>query len=129
MSLLSQFGKAILFYSKDHDGRYPQSLSDLVPDYWSRSNRMFCAYGRRDGRVGRYVYFPPNPNPPVDFASTPIAADYPDNHNSGGNVLYADGSVLWLNEEFSAFVRKRLPEGTSLLDNDLKWYQWKCEDL
>ena len=113
----------------DHDGLCPSSLTDLSPDYWPAAPEAFCAYARRDGRIGRYVYFSPSGRLADLPESTALAADYPGNHSEGGSVLYTDGSVVWMNDSFPKFVASLMPSGVTLATNSLKWYEWQPGDL
>lgn len=125
MNNLGMLGVKIKMYAMDHEDHFPPTLDTLS------SARTFCPTGRRDGKVGRYVYFKPQGRLSDLPEDTPIAADYPDNHragghvrNTGGCVLHADGNVTWMGKDFATFVASNLSSDVTLDDNNLKWYQW-----
>jgi uncharacterized membrane protein len=52
-----QIANACKKYAKDHDGRYPDALTDLVPKYVHNRAVLMCPLVRDDDTVG-YKYFP-----------------------------------------------------------------------
>lgn len=95
---LHQIGSACNAYAAEHDGRYPERLSELYPRYLPDLNVFVCpktgdkiasadeidaktSYEYRGAGLREWG--------PGDV----LACDKPGNHRSGKNVLYADGHV------------------------------------
>ena len=119
---LHQIGNAMVSYMDDHDGDFPfdsrgplGSLALLYPRYVDTPLVFKCPEASRKRKkretAGRfpedtvlaglpcyfgYTWRVPN-NTPGDFA---IAADMPENHSEGFNVLYASGEVRWAASPF-----------------------------
>ena len=98
---LDQIGTACNVYAAEHNGRYPERLSELYPDYVSDLDGFVCpATGDRiasrdeiDAKTS-YEYYGAALN--ASTAAQPLyeavlACDKPGNHRHGKHVLYADG--------------------------------------
>jgi prepilin-type processing-associated H-X9-DG protein len=104
---LSKIGKAIHAFNEDNQGRFPPSLQELYPRYIP-TFRVFRCPSTSDNPPAQmsYEYRQPSPNAAPD---APIAWDNFENHESGRNVLFADGSVRWFSEEDFQFLMGRQP--------------------
>jgi len=98
---LREIGMACTVYATDHDGRFPERLSELYPHYLPDLKAFGCpVVGDRiespdqiDSQTG-YLYLGAGRTVYEAPSSTIIAADKPDNHRAGRrNLLYADGHV------------------------------------
>lgn len=117
---------AITVYADEHNGDCPPSLFDLLPLYMMSIEQEvhYCLSARSVGRIGRYIYFRPKDKLADLTTDTPLMADYPDNHEGTGTVLYANGHTEVI-KDFHNWIQEHLPPDGKLLDNNLKWYQWK----
>ena len=96
MSNLSQIGKALMLYSKEHDGAFPKTIQALT-NFCENPKLYICrSSGHTPGPITNltdwtdYTYIP-NPTTNMVWAFCP-----PKNHNgTGGNILFVDGSVCW----------------------------------
>jgi hypothetical protein len=89
----------VLNYAGDHDGRFPESLDQLVPDYLDNSKpfeyRVLGLDGGESGRR-RFVYVPGLPNT-SDASAIVIYTPVPAYRNH--MAVYADGSVRTVTAE------------------------------
>ena len=127
MSNLSQIGKAMVMYSMDNDERFPSQLKDLDGDYISQPRVFICKSATAVYGPAETVSLMQNTNCAYNLvtkiadgttamsasadANSMLACDKngPDgditetafggNHSAGkgGNCLYVDGSVVWVN--------------------------------
>jgi len=98
MGNLKTIGNACRIYAAEHNGRYPERLSELYPDYVSDLDVLFCpamsdkitspdeidaktSYEYRGAGLREWG--------PGDV----LACDKDGNHRRGKNILYADGNV------------------------------------
>ena len=92
-------------YAAVHNGRYPERLSEIYPDYVPNLNVFVCpSTGAKiaspdeiDAKTS-YEYYGAALN--ESTAAEPLhkailACDKDGNHRSGKNILYADGHVEW----------------------------------
>ncbi len=97
---LAQVARALLQYESEF-GVYPESLDALVADGRLTVNDVTCPAAAPGATSYHYVpgYTSAAPGSPV------IVFDDPNNHGSGGCVMQADGSVVWMdNPAFTALV-------------------------
>src|SRR5688500_3160989 len=89
-------GQALLLYSVDHGGRYPQRLEELLGYDWSPSPERF-----RCGISGKPVIFVGLGAVASDLTADDVVAhEQPSGHDGeGSNVLYGDGHVAWLTSD------------------------------
>jgi prepilin-type N-terminal cleavage/methylation domain-containing protein/prepilin-type processing-associated H-X9-DG protein len=127
MSNLSQVGKAMVMYSMDNDERFPNEMKKLDGDYISQPRVFICksataVYGPAEtvalmqNTNCAYNLVTQIGNPPISMsasasANSMLACDkdgvtgditatsFGGNHSAGkgGNCLYVDGSVVWVN--------------------------------
>jgi prepilin-type processing-associated H-X9-DG protein len=113
-SQLRQLGQACLVYASER-GRFPASLEELVELEGSLEPALLCptvsrkqdlASGRSPTtraealRTTRYVYVADGRRASTASADEPLIYEQPDAHDGrGGNVLYSDGSVQWVNAQ------------------------------
>ena len=92
---LDGIGKAMQIYSANNNDKYPPNLQVLLDENLITPNLLKCLSADSD-RECDYAYLLP-----ADDATdkTILACDLKDNHSEGRNVLYADFSVSWLDEE------------------------------
>ncbi|CAN5507461.1 hypothetical protein BH09PLA1_BH09PLA1_20120 [soil metagenome] len=86
-------GQALLLYSMEHSGKYPQRLDELLGYDWSPSaDRFSCATSGKPA-----VFMSPGATA-SDLTAEDIVAHEPlSAHNAeGSNVLYGDGHVNWV---------------------------------
>jgi prepilin-type processing-associated H-X9-DG protein len=92
---LRQIGLAIGQYYEDHTNAMPRTLADLKP-YTGGSERIFICPDAKDNTGPSYRLLSD-----VEWQSEklePIVVEVPGNrHRDGGNVLYNDGHVDWVN--------------------------------
>jgi len=103
MENLHQIGAACNAYAAEHNGRYPERLSELYPDYVPDLEVFVCpSTGEKIGSPQEinaktsYEYHGAALN--ASTAAEPLgqailACDKPGHHRSGKNILYADGHV------------------------------------
>ena len=103
---LSQIGKAIYAFNQNHQGQFPSSLEALYPEYIRTFKVLRCPSTEDEPPAQiSYAYRQATPDAAAD---TPIAWDKLTNHEGGGNVLFADGSVHWFSEEdFQSLVSRQ----------------------
>jgi len=119
---LRHVAAVIEIYALENGGWCPPDLSPIYLPHLGRDWRQFfCPYARRDGKVGRYVYLGAGERYDSQDGTVPLMADYPDNHGSGGSVIYNDGHVEVNCDEV---IRKHLLPGQELLENRLRWYEY-----
>jgi prepilin-type processing-associated H-X9-DG protein len=104
---LSKIGKAIHAFNEDNPGRFPSSLQELYPRYIP-TFRVFRCPSTSDNPPAQMSYEYRQP-PPNAAPHAPIAWDNFENHESGRNVLFADGSVRWFSEEDFQSLMGRQP--------------------
>jgi hypothetical protein len=108
---------ALKMYAEEHEGRYPDSLSALYPEYLHELEALICpkVQGKHHGRGGTpqppftsddptpaeidarcsYAYVP-GLSPGSD-KDTVIAYEKEDNHlGTGRSILYVDGRAFWV---------------------------------
>jgi prepilin-type processing-associated H-X9-DG protein len=86
-------GQALLLYSLEHGGRYPQRLDELLGYDWSPSkDRFVCAVS------GKPVLFIAPRAVKADLTCDDVVAyePLPAHDGEGSDVLYGDGHVTWL---------------------------------
>jgi len=92
LSNLKQIGLGLKLYAEDHEGSYPKSLLELVPDYFPEGGPIFSR--SMDGEPPEpYVYYPghtekDDPKTMVLTSPRPIQRHQGVNHC----VVYLDGS-------------------------------------
>ncbi|MGD2175486.1 MAG: hypothetical protein PVJ27_08790, partial [Candidatus Brocadiaceae bacterium] len=91
---LHNLGLAMAMYTREHDGRYPPNLEALFPEGYLDDRDVLVS--PVDGR-SRVVYRHPSPSAPAGE----VVAYYPTHATDGANVLFADGSVRWLDSDES----------------------------
>jgi prepilin-type processing-associated H-X9-DG protein len=107
MSNLSQIGKALELYAAAHDQSAPPTLQELAKTL--QVTRLFVckASGHQAGPLAEvadwtdYTY--------LSQAGSNMVQAFcpPENHkDTGGNILFADGSVHWYNTNQFAIVMK-----------------------
>ena len=110
-SNLRQIGQAILMYTQDYAGAYPDALPTLIVTEDITSEVMVSpstsdtpATGPTTRAVAdavligghcSYVYLGRGWNPRTVTANTVVAYEPPANLRTGGNVLFGDGSVTF----------------------------------
>lgn len=100
-------GKSINSYRKDHDGKYPADLAELVSEGFIAERTLRCPSASEDaarslpykygGEITSYYFYLP---PPADAdPETMVLCDYRANHKDGRTVLYVDSTVEFVEEE------------------------------
>lgn len=93
---LTAIGEALGRYAEDNEGRYPDSLAELTPDYVERPAVLHCPL-KEGGSPGAGYLFPAagTRDPPEE---TILLCDDEPRHrgDTGGFALRADGSVDWM---------------------------------
>jgi hypothetical protein len=110
---LKLIGYGVHLYADDHDGRFPPSLQELVPEYLPLNRRrpefhpLGCPSTPDPGRPG-YEYV--EGLRPGDPAGLVVAYDREGNHEEGRRVLFVAGNVEWFGkqreDEFQAALAK-----------------------
>lgn len=100
-------GQALLLYSLEHSGRYPQRLDELLGHEWSPSKAVFvCAVSGKPcillapGALASELGFDDI------VAYEPLEA----HDGEGSNVLFGDGHVCWLT---AVELRQQLARSTT----------------
>jgi prepilin-type processing-associated H-X9-DG protein len=110
VSNLTIIGKGCTLYAMDHQQMFPPDLQSVVPLVGNDAKVFTCrATGHQPGPLDSlnqwtdYVYVP---GCKADDTVAIVAFENPGNHGGkGGNVLYSDGSVAWMNtEEFNKAI-------------------------
>jgi hypothetical protein len=96
-STLTQVGMACRMYAADHDGKFPDSLNDLTPDYVTEVNDLFVVMENREEVAPRYVS---GKKLTQGSDATPLAMP-PDQFGSRVPVLFTDGVVQELHVPLS----------------------------
>ena len=91
---LWRIGIAILLYEKDHEGVLPKDLDTLVSSGYLAAKDLRCP--NTMGGMSNYRYFGGGRTSNAVGATEIIAADPVGAHRDGGNVLFGEGSTLWL---------------------------------
>ena len=115
MSNLKQIGLALHMYAQDYDGKFPDDLSTLCPNYISNPKIFKCRGDKtiseikemKQGTRISYVYVTVLTE--QDSTDRILAYDAsPDFHDGEGrNVLFLDGHVAWYAEkEFQKLLKK-----------------------
>ncbi|MGB2754330.1 MAG: DUF4190 domain-containing protein [Phycisphaerae bacterium] len=105
---LRVIGAACDAYAAEHNGRYPERLSELYPRYLPDLNVFVCP-ATRDPATGDKIASPDEIDAKTSYeyhgagldvrtlrepwTQVILACDKPGRHRSGKNVLYADGHV------------------------------------
>lgn len=114
-SNLKQIGLAILMYSNEHGGQYPDRIEDLflIGDLGSevftcptvyRTIAPGATFAERQAILSKgnhisYIYLGKGMNSKTVTAETEVAYEPLSNHGGvGGNILYGDGHVIWVNK-------------------------------
>mgnify|MGYP000497579953 CR=1 FL=1 len=112
MNNMRQVGTALAMWKNDHDGKLPEGLAELHPEYVKDKDLFTCPrdtdpFTIGDGIPCSYHYIGPLPH--FDGSIQRIVAAYedPDNHAEGRNVLFADWHVERLQEERLGMVLER----------------------
>ena len=105
---LKKIKDAIESYQEDHKDQYPQTLSDLYPDYIENSSVFWCP-GDSDSKkpakiespedaLISYSYNPPRPDSPQKLWELILVTDnaYENHGGAGKNILMGDGMVHWI---------------------------------
>ena len=112
LSNLRQIGSGLLMYAQEHRRRMPDSLDVLITEFRYSPRAFVCPVGgdlpaqgpttqalladfAKPGRCS-YVYVGKGMVKPS--ARMVLAYEVANNHKSGAGVLFADGSVRWLNQ-------------------------------
>jgi hypothetical protein len=90
-------------YRQDHDGAFPQRLSDFIPNYFDNPRSFQC--GKADQSPESlpsvdawadylWAYWPQSTNTPADY---PLAYDkrIQNHHGEGINVVTVGGGAFW----------------------------------
>lgn len=85
---LRSLGQAIANYSARYN-TFPNSVNDLVSGSFIHERALHCP-----GDPGKALSYRLVPGT-VDDASDVIALESPENHGSGGHLLFGDGHVEW----------------------------------
>ena len=105
MSNLKQIGLASLLYARDHDGRFPESLFGLYPQYVSKTDIFFCP-ATPNARSLKKIKRPENAN--ISYLLTPGLTERDDkniilsrdksmwNHYSSIYCCFVDGHVEYI---------------------------------
>ena len=126
-SNLRQIGQGIMLYAWDHQGRWPDTLDELIvkadlPPYVfvCPSSYATAAPGATSEEQARnlyngghlsFVYLGKGLRDPVD-ADRVIAYEVPGHHETPGmNVLFGDGHVEWFNEPMAKQILADLAAG------------------
>lgn len=121
---LREIGMSLIIYSRDNNGYFPacngecaEDLNRLYPDRFSELEKLKCPSSDSyraslDGKLRR-DNFGRNDHIPV------VWDDKEDNHRHGGNVLYADGSVICVANK--NWREGRPPEYSAGLENRLNF--------
>jgi RNA polymerase sigma factor (sigma-70 family) len=101
---LVELGRAVIAWSNDHGGAYPEKFSDLYPDYVSDLTLFACPCVSRGKEepirpenidvASDYIFVNHSYSgqPPTHIVK--VAHDKPENHGGKGcNILYLDGHV------------------------------------
>jgi prepilin-type processing-associated H-X9-DG protein len=124
VSNLHQIGLAILLYQQDHGGQYPDTLGRLTETEQIGPDVFVCPESNDQPSTGpttraisdevtagpaghhcSYVYIGRGLTDKTVTPTTIVAYDAPDDHGGdGGNALYGDGHVDWLNKADAAKV-------------------------
>jgi hypothetical protein len=86
---LGEIRTALDSYTADHNGKYPPSLSDLVPKYLPDKSNLTCGGTGQADNVGSAMtveYTPPKPDAPPD---TPVVS-----FHGGGSSLFNKAQVV-----------------------------------
>jgi hypothetical protein len=116
---LSGIGTGTVIYAKEHGGKLPLGIADLVGD--SFNELPVCPRAKRlgltpqgGGAPGSFVYLRPAdtfgaiPDP----ARTVMAYEPPAYHgNEGMKVLFCDGSTVWLDSAQAKYLLDELAAG------------------
>jgi hypothetical protein len=92
---LRQVGLACHMYADDNDERFPQSVSQLFPDYLDNVRVLHCPSARSRNVPGpHYVYVPGlrSASPPEYVLAYENAGNHP---GEGFTVLFVDAHVEW----------------------------------
>lgn len=101
---LREIGMSLIIYSRDNNGYFPASngecarnLNSLYPDRFSELEKLKCPSSDfyRAFLNGKLKLDNSGSNDDVPV----MCDDKEDNHRHGGNVLYADGSVICVAKE------------------------------
>jgi len=84
---------ALNAYRRDHDGRYPDRLEQLLGKYLANEEALTCPSHKLLGATGGYEYL--GPRPEAAKLATPLVRDArPANHSGVTNALFEDGRVV-----------------------------------
>ena len=100
---LKQIGCSLHIYASDHGGRFPESLSELAPQYLGEPQLLICpSTGSKPGPMSAvhswtsYIYV--SGLTESDRSDIPQILEDPKNHSgAGGNVCFVGGYVKWMN--------------------------------
>lgn len=115
LSNLKQIGLALHMYTQDYNGKFPDDISVLCPDYISTAKIFKCPGDKTISEIKEvnhgtqisYVYIKGLTE--KDSSDSIMVYDAsPDNHDGEGrNVLFLDGHVRWYAEkEFQELLNK-----------------------
>ncbi len=107
---LRNIGAALTTWREGHDGRWPESLSDLTGAGLLPPEPLRCPAAKEKGRSVDYFYLAPEA--PDAGPRHLIACDFSGNHPTGRGCLFADGHVEHLSPgEFTNYAGR--PENMS----------------
>ncbi|MDD4892332.1 MAG: hypothetical protein PHU85_20610, partial [Phycisphaerae bacterium] len=94
MANLCGLGKSMKIYASRNNGKYPDSLDQLVKDGLAAPESLRSP--RQKGQEVAYIYIKPV-NPDAEFdVHVILAYERPENYNNQGtNVLFLDGHAAW----------------------------------
>jgi len=101
-SHLRLIGYGIHLYADDHDGRFPPSLHELVPEYLPLNKRrprfhpLGCPSTPDPGSPGYEYVAALRADDPAGLV---VARDRAGNHEGGRWVLFVGGNVEWMKED------------------------------
>jgi prepilin-type processing-associated H-X9-DG protein len=96
---LQQIGLALLLYAKDHEGRYPMRLEDLLVADGLQPDGLTCPLVS-DTVANAFVFVAPGRVADEIRNDEIVVHEPPSNHDGdGASALFGDGHVEWLTTE------------------------------
>ena len=117
MNNLEVIGKGCHLYAKDHQGKFPDQLKDLDPNYVTSPTTFVCPAAHAPAGTISYSYVKGFSEKDGEIYEAWILAydNAAENHDQGGRaVLFVDGHVLWMVEDR---FKKALQEQNDKLKN------------
>ncbi len=115
VSNLKQLILAAIMWADDHDGEFPEKLSDLYPNYVDNVKLFTCPSAggpkitKKEEIDSRTSYIYVTGLTEASLSDAVVIYEDPSNHRGeGGNVAFADGHVEWLSaEELKPIMARR----------------------